>query len=649
MRLIFTLCCFLLSFIAYTQSLNWAVSSGGSNSETIGSIDVDATGNVYTVGEYRSTVDFDPSGATANLTSVSSSVDVFIQKLDASGNFLWAMSVGGSGQGDNAYDVEVDDTGNCYVSGRFNLTADFDPGSGTQNLTATGNSDGFILKLDPDGNFLWVRQLSSSASTSSSTNVFGITVDNDGDILATGSFRGTTDFDPGSGVASITANSTDMFILKLNSSGNYEWAVGLTGSSFGIGEDIATDADLNVYVAGRFTSSVDFDPGSGNATLASSGSWDACVLKLNGDGDYQWAKKIGGSSEDYGLGLALDLTGDVYLAGIFRGTVDFDPGTGTSFLTATGTSDLYVLKLDNDGNFVWVRPSDGVGNATANAVTVDDSQHVYVTGFKNGAISGFGSFAGDGEIAIEKLAPNGDIIWSTVYSGTGDDEGLAVAVDPTGAMYVAGIFESTVDFDPEATTENLTSNGGTDVFLQKIDLSTILPIGLGNFYTTPQSDGILIQWETVSELNNDFFDIEHSTDARNWVSLGTLSGAGTTTQKQYYQYLDDAPALGINYYRLKQTDFDGTFSHSGLLAVNFSWSGGLTVFPNPATDQIKITREAPFDSNDVQVFETSGKVISKKLNWKVNSATEIEVDTSLLTPGCYFVRIDGMQSRFCKN
>ena len=136
---------FLLATNLKAQTFEWAKSFGGSSSDEGNSITVDISGNVYTIGNFRNTVDFDPGVGTANLTSTGSS-DIFVQKLDASGNYLWTKSIGGN-LGDIGYSISVDASGNVHTTGSFRNTVDFDLGVETSNLTSAGVKDVFVQKM----------------------------------------------------------------------------------------------------------------------------------------------------------------------------------------------------------------------------------------------------------------------------------------------------------------------------------------------------------------------------------------------------------------------------------------------------------------------------------------------------------------------
>jgi hypothetical protein len=313
------------------------------------SLAVDAAGSVYTAGEFYGTVDFDPgAGTSMNLTSAGSA-DVFVSKLDASGNFVWAKKFGGSLY-DSGYSMAVDSVGNVYTTGNFDGTVDFDPDeNSTSNLTSAGGGDVFVSKLDASGNFVWAKSFGSPNSD------FGqsVAVDSVGNVYTAGSFGGTVDFDPGAGTTNLISNgSGDVFVSKLNATGNFVWAKSFGGLAFDTGTSLAVDAAGNVYTTGYFEGAVDFDPGAGVTNLVSAGSRDAFVSKLNATGNLVWAKSFGGANSDAGFSVAVDAAGNVYTTGSFEDTVDFDPGVGVTNLTSAGSADAFVSKLDALGSAI---------------------------------------------------------------------------------------------------------------------------------------------------------------------------------------------------------------------------------------------------------------------------------------------------------
>ncbi|WP_375338635.1 SBBP repeat-containing protein [[Phormidium] sp. ETS-05] len=353
----------------------WAKNLGGNSTDFGNSIAVDSSGNTYTTGYFSGTADFNPNAGVFNLTSTGGSNDIFIVKLNASGNYLWAKRLGNTG-GDEGRSIAVDSSGNTYTTGFFAGTVDFDPGAGTANRASAGGNDIFITKLDTSGNYVWANRLGDTGNDSGTA----ITVDSSGNTYVTGTFTGTIV----AGANTLTsAGGNDIFITKLDTNGNYVWAKNIGASSGSFGSGITVDSSGNTYITGSFSGTADFDPGAGVANLTSAGVEDIFMLKLDTNGNYQWAKNVGGSSSDFSRGIAIDSTGNAYTAGYFQGTVNFDPSSGVASVTSAGSDDILIFKLNGtpiintitstqvDGNY-------GIGTVIPIAVTF--SEPVTVTG-----------------------------------------------------------------------------------------------------------------------------------------------------------------------------------------------------------------------------------------------------------------------------
>ena len=245
---------------------DWTHSNGGI-SPTIGeSIATDAQGNVYTVGTFSGTLDLDPtSGLDLHISAGGD--DVFIQKLTASGNFVWAKSFGGKAN-EVVKSICIDTSGYIYTTGQFTDTVDLDPSSSIDLHTENGGRFSFIQKLDTSGNFVWAKSF-GGLGVSDRVYATASVVDFKGNVYTTGSFRGISDFDPGINTFNLTAAGgyNHIFISKLNASGDFVWAKRLDGNSY----SITTDGSGNIYTTGSFgqTAVVDFDPGSGTFNLTS--------------------------------------------------------------------------------------------------------------------------------------------------------------------------------------------------------------------------------------------------------------------------------------------------------------------------------------------------------------------------------------------
>jgi hypothetical protein len=467
MKTAFLAACFLTATALNAQNYEWANSfRGGPTASSL-----DASGNIYTIGVFSGTVDFDPGAGSADLTAAGGS-DVFVQKMDANGNFLWAKAFGGASD-DFGASVAVDASGNVYSTGFFLGTADFDPGTGTADLTSAGIDDVFVQKMDASGAFVWAKAFGGADLDRGSS----IAVDASGNVYTTGTFQGTADFDPGSAIVAFTsAGFGDIFVQKLDASGNLLWAKAFGGAASDGGNAIWADASGDVYTTGVFQGTADFDPGSGTANLTFEGFFDAFVQKMDASGNFLWAKAFGGPGGDEGLSIKTDAAGNVYTLGNFGDTADFDPGVGTTNLASEGIFDYYVQKLDASGNFLWATSCGGSDFDYGLSIALDASGNVYATGLFQGTVdfdpgAGVASLtaAGQADVFIQKLDAAGNLQWVSAIGGPDTDEGESIAVDASGNVYAIGRFSGTVDFDPNAGTAELTSAvGSTDVFVLKL-------------------------------------------------------------------------------------------------------------------------------------------------------------------------------------
>lgn len=390
-------------------SLIWARRMGGAADQRAHGITADASGNVYATGWFAGNADFDPGAGVSNLAA-SGEYSAFVAKLDSSGDFVWAKALAGSVYVEGA-GIAVDATGNVYSSGRFMGETDFDPGTGVTNLTPVGNEDAYVSKLDSSGNFVWARGLGGPANE----NAAGIALDAAGSIHTTGYFEGSADFNPGGATFDLTsAGASDVFVSKLDSFGNFVWARRFGGSASDYGYSIAVDGNGNVHTVGSFVGSVDFDPGAGNAPLISGGGDDVFISKLNSVGAFVWARRIGGADMQLGMAVAVDATSNVYIAGAFLGTADFDPGAGVFSLTAVGEDDAFVAKLASSGTFVWARAMGGAQAEFAEGIAVSGA-NVYATG----RLRGTGDFdPGAGVVNLTSAGEN-DVFLLQLTGGSG--------------------------------------------------------------------------------------------------------------------------------------------------------------------------------------------------------------------------------------
>ncbi|MBP8034508.1 MAG: T9SS type A sorting domain-containing protein [Bacteroidia bacterium] len=305
-----------------------------------------------------------------------------------------------------------------------------------------------------------------------------------GDLFVAGYFQGSIDLDPGVGTATFTTNGAyDVFVASYNSAGAF-----LGGYTFGgTGDDFVRDMDVdnssNIYLTGEFTGSMNLGT---TGSITSAGLKDVFVINLQYSSNSispTWIKSFGGTGNDVGYALAKAnhvLSQAVWVTGSFSGTVDFDPSVATSTLTSAGGTDIFLTRLDLSGNYISTNKYGNTYNDNAYAIAATPAE-VYITGGVIGTTV-FGSIAmagsGNGTIIetayIAKISTaNATPMWvRSFYSIAGAARGVGIAVNPTnGDVYTVGSFDNTgMDFDPGGGYDNLSSAGGTDGFISKLNV-----------------------------------------------------------------------------------------------------------------------------------------------------------------------------------
>lgn len=463
-----------LSLDAQQPLFEWAKQlegvGGGSGVYNSGwEIETDVFGNVITVGRYSGQIDADP-GTGTRILSTNGNTDGFVLKQDTDGNHLWSYSFGGSSF-DNITSVISDSSGNVFIGGQFQNTVDFEPGSGQHIYTATQN-DGFILKLSAAGALLWVKIFVGQDAEI----INALDVDAQGNLYAVGDFREEIDLDPGVGTDIRTNNEPrDVFIVKLDPQGNYVWGRTFGGDVEDSGYDIVVGADNSITTTGRTRSaSVDFDPSAGVDLQNNHGDYDIFIHRMDINGNYQWAHMIGGSNNDQGTAVILDTSTNIIVCGKYWGTVDFDPGQGISGLTAGGAWDNFVLKLDAQGQFIWVKDIKTQGMSFDTDVILDANGHIWSFGILsiNGDMDpgpGVYILTGQGfDGFLQKMDLDGNFLWAGQFANAQTIRAHAVAADRDGNVFLTGDFKDEGDFDPNQGVHQLTNNGVDEIYIVKL-------------------------------------------------------------------------------------------------------------------------------------------------------------------------------------
>jgi len=530
-KVFFFLFIFLCSGIQ-SQNYHWAKTIGGKGYDAGGSIITDSLGNIYTAGFFNDTVDFDPGPNIYNLISfntASTGGDMYILKLDSLGNFLWVKQIKVPVQYNfflNFSKMTLDKSCNIYLTGQFIGPIDFDPGPAVASLPNNNSSPYaiYLLKLNSSGNYVWAKSIYKQACQVFSQS---IAIDKYGDVLYTGMFAhhipypnifpiNLIDFDPGPGVFTITPNSSsNILISKFDSIGNFLWAKSFSPTSGwsagGWGFAVASDDSANVIIAGDFTGTVDFNPGVGVFTLTSSGGSDVFITKLDPLGNFLFAKKVGGISDDHCTDMEVDLVGDILISGQFGATADFDPGINMANAVSNGQSDIFITKLTNSGNYVWNKTFGGFYGEYCAAISLDKLGNIYSTGGFSATVdfnpsSGIFNLTCNGrlDVFISKLDGAGNFIFAKSCVGIdslSSSWGHDITISKSNNLFCSGEFNKPVDFNPDYPVNVLNSRGFREAFILKLGkcnialvTNTAINVCYGKTVTTNVSGAFVYTW-----------------------------------------------------------------------------------------------------------------------------------------------------------
>jgi hypothetical protein len=438
----------VLFFIPIKSRADWAKNFGGLNggSVSFGKMATDSSGNIYILGSFNTNT-LVLGGFTLTRISLT---DVLAVKMDAAGTILWAKNFGGAGATISGRDLTADGSGNVYITGYFqtgNLT--------TPALTRIGSWDTFAIKLDTNGNTVWAKNFGGAAAVAYCN---AVAVDGSGNVFLTGHFQTANLTTP----VLTKIGTADIFVIKLDSSGNPTWAKNFGGASASAeSRSIVVDSSNNIYFAGNMGTASLTTP-----VLTKIGATDSLVFKLDSSGNITWAKNFGGSGVSaIGYGVDVDGSGNVFINGNFQ-----SGNLTTPALTKIGTVDSYAIKLDSSGNTTWAKNFGGAGAASNSFyMKVDGSGDVFLTGvFQSGSLTTPAlSIIGNKDSFAMKLDTSGNVIWSKNYGGAGADVMCCgIAFDGTGNIYFTGGFSGGTLSNP-----TLALNGLADTFLMKVDSS----------------------------------------------------------------------------------------------------------------------------------------------------------------------------------
>lgn len=474
------------------------------------SVATNTLGEVVTVGSGlgnggQNYIDFNPASATTNLVNFTYNIyNMWVSKLDNNGNYVWSTKFDvDAGLSQGYMRAKIDNSGNVYVAGLYKGISDFDAGAGTFTMSTTNNSgsyntNAFFAKLNNDGTFAWAKEFKQLANTNSYSLINDIALDDNNNLILIGTYR-NVDFDPS--LTSLNMSNQGSFIVKLDSNGDLQYLKTFTESGingpYPMPYALTFDNSGNILIAGSFGGIYDFDVSTTSTyTLAAGTSGSQYILKLTSNGDFVWVKAINdninlhSNADGFVTDIATDTNNNVFVAGQTNDSLDFDPSANTYYLKSKGSTDNYIVKLDENGDFNWAKMFGGVGIESTNALTIDNNNNIYIeTQFTSLDIdfdpSPVGTYTvqrmSQPSMAINQLNSNGEFV-SCYYFKSTDGNAITNISDvtcnkQTNEILLSGEFRTSgsalykVDFDPGITDAFYTSTNSsvTDVFIVKLN------------------------------------------------------------------------------------------------------------------------------------------------------------------------------------
>jgi hypothetical protein len=418
----------------------WAKRFGGAGMQRGHRVAAGATGDVYVAGTFEGSIDLG-----AGTLASQGATDVFVAKLDGSGATLWSVAFGNA-LAQETFGLTVRSDGNVVVSGSFEGAVDFGDGV----LTSAGDSDGFVVALDPASG---AHICSSRVGGPGYDVVSDVAAEDDGDTDIIGMFGATATLGE---IALVGAGQRDIFYARLTGCEPFIGA-GFGGTGDDYGWSIAAVPD-GVVMGMDSNGTMDF----GGGPLTSAGMDDVFLARIGHDGGHVWSYSAGDAETQWAPRLAATADGFV-AAGSFMGTLGTDPDV----LTSAGSMDVYVARVGGDGVPVWGLRFGDEGWQSPESVAVDARGRVLLTGSTSGVIDLGGGplpWGGAEDLWMAVLDGDGDHLWSFAAGDEAYQSGMGIAADPTGGFFVTGLFEGTLDLGAGP----LVSAGDTDVFVAKV-------------------------------------------------------------------------------------------------------------------------------------------------------------------------------------
>ncbi|MEM1271081.1 MAG: T9SS type A sorting domain-containing protein [Bacteroidota bacterium] len=599
------------------------------------------------------------------------------------------MGLGGSGL-DLGRRIVVDGSGNSYTAGAFEQSMDIDNGPSVVTVTSVGARDAFLTKYAPGGFFLWGFGFGGSGRDIAND----VVIAPNGDLIVSGEFDGTADFDPSPNAAIRTSSGLDGFIARYTSDGQFVSVFHFEGAGRQAITQSAVLPDGSIVGLATFVEELEYQ---GSPIVASSGPGPnrTAVIKLQSNGSFVRLEELTSGSQTARSVKAKG--GRVAVSAFGFGNVNYDGNT-----TPRGDGAV-VLMLDEALDFIWGRAFEPGAGTQVSELAFSDSGDLLGTGHYAQTGLGFQAF-------VISYSSSGVLQWERSFGGTGNDLAFGIDINQN-RVYGAGQFTNTVDFDPGSGVAQETSNGSFDLFVNVLNLNgdflEVLARGASGedvafdidarlgasegVYITGSFEGVFainrvasnggrdiyiarvppialpvefsdvqirvvetslnIAWTTLSELNNAGFEIELSREAGAFENVGYVSGHGTTTEAQHYVFQTSDLDPGRYQARLRQVDFDGTAAYSEIVEAEILGTQPWAIdalYPSPTSSTINVRLSTAIGgAYTLRLIDALGRKLTfnEDAEMQAGGVAEHVIELDRLPPGLYVLELSSGSHR----
>lgn len=551
----------------------WATYYGGGQ-DYGEDIAADAANNSYTVGFTGSSTLIATSGTfQTTLNATSNTYDAFMVRMSATGVRSWGTYFGGSeAESNSRVDFRSGNLVWTFATSSTSLAT-----SGTFKTTLPGSPSAVLSRFNPtNGQRIWSTYFGGSISEFPTA----VALDNNGNIYLSGVAYSSSGVATTGAFRTTLAGPYDSFIARFNNNGTIAWSTYFGGAQEDYINDMAVD-NLNQIVIAGYSNSTGIATTGVHQTVFRGGGFDGFIAKFAPTGGRTWCTFYGGTAQDIIQTVACDLSQRIFVGGkSFSTTFIATPGAFRTTIPLGASGSGLLARFSSSGTLDYGTYYGGNLDDYIYGIKTDVAGNIYFCGFTNSntGIATPGSHkptlsgsSGEWDAMVGKFSGSGTRLWCTYYGGEFQDLAFALAVDAASNVIVTGYTTSNNGITTPGSLQTTFPGGaGYTTFIAHFNTNGVLPVTWLHVGAKPAGKEVVVEWSTSTETNNDYFTVEHSTNGTTFTELGTVNGAGTSSIVNSYQFLHNEPVPGTQFYRIRQTDFNGTFDFSDIIVVNLN-------------------------------------------------------------------------------